>query len=155
MILQTFFFVLFLLLPERALQSNVPNPGKHTQPVSEHWPFPPHRSGHLRTSTACWCSSHPPASSSSSLFSHSFSSSGIVALSQDLSSFSCRSETHMATARRSVCSPSRPLQLLAGSDSATARRHWASARCRVRPEGVGHAGGVSGCAAGSWSSGKK
>lgn len=100
---------LFCVLPISSLQSCEPNPGKQMQPHSEHWPFPLHRFGHLRMDTASRCSSRLLCSSTS-FRSHSFSSSGKVAFSHDGSSFSCRSLTHMATARLIIESSNRSLQ---------------------------------------------
>lgn len=116
--------VLYLLcvLPISSLQSCEPNPGKQMQPDSEHWPFPLHRSGHLRMDAASRCSSHL-LRSSTSFRSHSFSSSGKVAFSHDGSSFSCRSATHMATARLIVEPANRSRQPTATLEFPTVRSH--------------------------------
>lgn len=142
------------ILPDSTLQSYDPNPGKQTQPHSEHWPFPLHRLGHLRTARTSWNSSSLLLSSIS-LLSHSFSNSGKVAFSHDWSSFSCRSVTHMASTWLIIASSNRRPHPNAMLEPATTCWHWVLACCSVRPEGVGHVRGESVWAAASWSSGKK
>lgn len=97
------------VLPDSMLQSYEPNPGKQTQPHSEHWPFQLHRLGHLRTARTSGYSTSL-LFSSISLLSHSFSSSGSVAFIHDGSSFSCRSVTHISTAWLTIDPSNRWLQ---------------------------------------------
>lgn len=119
---EIFLLSLIDFLPDRELQSYEPNPGKQTQPHSEHWPFQLHRLGHFSRATTSWCSCSLLLFSIS-LLSHSFSSSGNVAFSHDVSSFSCRSETHIDTAWLIMDSSSKRRQPNARLEFATARWH--------------------------------